>query len=167
MTRSATRRSNRAYSSGWPAYATFVCAGLFAVVSLYWAVGGTWGLESVGGTIEQAAREQDPVMVVLLYAVTVVKALGAVFALALVRPWGTVFPRRLLLILGWAGAAVLVLYGGALTGGQLLIKIGVISGTSQMDMTAFHGHLYLWDPWFLVWGLLFGISLIRFARDSR
>lgn len=154
-------RTATAHSSGWPAYAAFLVALLFALVSLYWTAGGEAGLDTVGGSIERAVRTGGPAMTAALALVTVVKLAGAAFALALVRPWGLVFPRRLLLVLGWLGTAVLVLYGGVLTGAEAVAAATGLPGT---DRLAFRGHLYLWDPWFLLWGVLLGLAMLRLRR---
>lgn len=149
------------HSRGWPAYAAFAVALLFALVSLYWTLGGELGLATVGGVIEQAVRTGNAGMVLIMALTTVIKLLGAVFALVLVRPWGRVFPRKLLLVLGWAGTAVLVLYGGFLTVSEAVVAIAGVPGTERL---AFRWHLYLWDPWFLVWGVLLGLAMLRMHR---
>lgn len=148
------------YSYGWPAYAAFCVGFLFVLVNLYWLLGGELGLNTVGGSFAEATRRGAPLVV----SGTIVKVLGAVFALALVRPWGTLFSRRLLTVLGWLGTALLVLYGGVLTVGAALVEVGVVS-VKPADPVAFRGHLYLWDPWFLVWGILLGMAMVRFARS--
>jgi hypothetical protein len=54
-----------------------------------------------------------------------------------------------------AGAAVvLTLYGGVLVVAGVLVVTGVTQAAPDADWTALHGHLYLWDPWFPLWGLL-------------
>ncbi|WP_197284872.1 DUF3995 domain-containing protein [Sciscionella sediminilitoris] len=156
-----TEQVRTGYSRGWPAIAAFVVALLFALVSLYWTAGGELGLDTVGGVIEQAVRTGDAGMTAVMVLVTVIKLVGAVFALALVQPWGRVFPRKLLLVLGWLGTAVLVLYGGFLTISEAVVAIGGAPGTETL---AFRWHLYLWDPWFLVWGVALGLAMLRMHR---
>jgi hypothetical protein len=46
--------------TAWAAYAACALALLSAVPSFYWALGGTAGLATVGGTIEELARARDP-----------------------------------------------------------------------------------------------------------
>jgi hypothetical protein len=98
----------------WAAYAACAVALLYALVSFYWALGGTAGIDTLGGSLEQRARAGDPGVRWLAGAAGVLKVVGAGLALALVRPWGRVVPRALLLIAAWAGAVVLVLYGGCM-----------------------------------------------------
>jgi len=78
------------------AYAACVVAVLSAVVSFYWVLGGTAGIDTLGGSLEELARDGDPVVLWLAGAAGVLKAAGTGLALALVRPWGRVVPRRLL-----------------------------------------------------------------------
>jgi Protein of unknown function (DUF3995) len=95
---------------GWAAYAACGVAWASAVVSFYWAFGGTAGIDTLGGQLEELARDEDPVVLWLAGAAGVAKLAGA--ALALVRPWGRVVPRRVLVVAAWVGAVVLVLYAG-------------------------------------------------------
>jgi hypothetical protein len=96
----------------WPAYAAGVVAALYAAVSFYWAFGGTAGIDTLGGRLEEMARNGDPAVLGLAGIAGVLKVAGVVLALALVRPWGRVVPRRVLLVAAWAGAVVPAVYGG-------------------------------------------------------
>jgi hypothetical protein len=149
------------YSSGWPAYAAFCIGFLFTLVNVYWLAGGELGLDTLGHAVAADARRGAPSIV----AATVIKAAGAVFPLALVRHWGRLFPRLLLAAAGWTGAVLLVLYGGALTLGEALTELGAFH-LAPADPTALHGHLYVWDPWFLLWGVLLALATARFERAA-
>ncbi|WP_019545470.1 DUF3995 domain-containing protein [Streptomyces sulphureus] len=153
-------RTSRAGPSAWPGYAAFALGLLYAAVSAYWAAGGTAGLDTVGGELARSARARDPGMVAVLWLTVGLKLLAALLGLALVRPsWR--MPRRLLLPLSWVAAVVLTAYGGLLVGGQALVKAGAVEASSDMDWTAFDWHLFLWDPWFLIWGLLLCLAAHR------
>jgi hypothetical protein len=91
----------------WAAYAACALAWLYAVPSVYWALGGTAGLDTVGGAVEQLGRTRDPAGIALGIGAGVLKVAGGLLALALVRPWGRVIPRRLLLGAAWAASTVL------------------------------------------------------------
>ena len=67
---------------------------------------------------------------------------------------------RLLRILMWLEAAILTLYGGVLTVIGLLVQGGVIGSGADADQRALAWHAYLWDPWFLGWGLLILVVLV-------
>jgi hypothetical protein len=49
-----------------------------AAVSAYWAVGGTWLLDTIGGELERWGRERQPSVVVALWLIAVLKAGGRV-----------------------------------------------------------------------------------------
>jgi hypothetical protein len=108
----------RSRATAWAAYAACALAWLYAVPSFYWALGGTAGLDTVGGAIEELGRAHDPAGVALGIGAGVLKVAGGLLALALVRPWGRAIPRRLLLVAAWAASMVLTVYGG------LLVTVG-------------------------------------------
>jgi hypothetical protein len=141
-----------------------------ALVSAYWAAGGTGLLDTIGGDLERLARERDAGLSAAIWAVAALKLGVAVAAPVLagvgaqrLPAWtrGPV-PRRL----GWVAAAVLTLYGGVLTVAGLLIQAGVIDAAADADDRALAWHAYFWDPWFLLWGIAFGLSL-RLSRAER
>jgi hypothetical protein len=53
------------------------------VPSFYWALGGTAGLDTVGGAIEELARTRDPAGVALGLGAGLLKVAGGLLALAL------------------------------------------------------------------------------------
>jgi uncharacterized protein DUF3995 len=108
----------RPRATAWAAYAACALALLSAVPSFYWALGGTAGLDTVGGAIEELGRAHDSRAVALGAAAGILKVAGGLLALALVRPWGRAVPRRLLLGVAWAASMVLTAYGG------LLVAVG-------------------------------------------
>jgi hypothetical protein len=72
--------------------------------------------------------------------------------------------HRIVWVLAWAEAAVLTTYGLVWTAGGLLAQAGVVHATT--DPRALAWHAYLWDPWFLVWGLLVAAALLL-SRHGR
>lgn len=161
---------SRCAARGWPAvgavaaYAAAVVAFAYALMSLYWALGGHALISTIGGYVEQFARRGGALPVLVALAVTLAKVAGGLLALALVRPWGRVVPRGWLLI-GSAGASVLlVVYGGlnVLLGG--LVLSGVIHPAGGVDRTALRWHVGVWDMWFLVWGILLALAAAGYWR---
>jgi hypothetical protein len=126
---------------------------------LDWALGGTAGLDTVGGVAERMARSGGTVALLAISVTVLLKALGALLALALTWPWGRHLPRRALLVAGAGAAAVLVVYGAA----EALVETGAIKPSGSVDWTALRWHLGLWDPWFLVWGLLLAAATRGYA----
>jgi hypothetical protein len=148
----------------WPAYAAFWVALVYAVVSFYWAFGGTAGVDTLGGRLEERARDGDPALLWLAGVAGVLKVGGAVVALALARPWGRVVPRRLLLVVAWGGAVVLVAYGGLYVVAGALALAGVVEVAGAEDRVALWWHVLVWDLWFLLWGVLLGLAARSFGR---
>jgi hypothetical protein len=55
---------------------------------------------------------------------------------------------------GVGRALILVIYGGVLSLTGWLVQAGIVPAAANADHEALGWHTYLWDPWFLVWGLL-------------
>ena len=70
-------------------------------------------------------------------------------------------PRRLVGFTAWAAAITLTAYGGVLTLVGPLLRTDVIHATRDADPRDLAWHAYLWDPWFLGWGLLLTAALWR------
>jgi Protein of unknown function (DUF3995) len=148
-----------AYAAGFVAFA-------YALVSLYWAVGGHGLISTVGGYVEHFAHRGGALPVLVALAVAGAKLAGGVLALALVRPWGRVVPRGWLL-LGSAGASVvLMVYGGLNVLLGALVLSGVIHPTGSVDRTALRWHVGVWDLWFLVWGVLLAVATVGYWRRT-
>ncbi|MEP7021752.1 MAG: DUF3995 domain-containing protein [Pseudonocardiales bacterium] len=132
-----------------------------AVVSAYWGSGGTWLLDTLGGTLEAAGRRGGIGVAVALWCVALVKVIAAVLPLLATR---LMWHRRVLGALAWIQACVLTGYGLVLTGTGLLVQAGLVPSADPDPALAWH--TYLWDPWFLAWGLLCIVAL-RGSRGTR
>lgn len=154
-----TRRAARR----WISYAACAWALLFAAMSFYWAAGGKIGIHTIAAQVEEIALANDPIVV---FVTGVLKALLALLALALAQPWGAVIPRRLLLIAGWGAGIFLLLYGGASLVDHGLMVTGVIDTPAVLGHRAARWHLFFWDPWWLLGGILFTLTIRRFQRRS-
>ncbi|MEV0285252.1 DUF3995 domain-containing protein [Kribbella sp. NPDC050820] len=130
-----------------------------ALFSAYWALGGTWLLDTIGGDLERWGRTREPLVILGLWLVVVLKAGVAVAAPIL--QYDVVRAPRVPRILSWIAATVLTLYGGILT---LAGIVAVRSDVQASDPRALAWHAYFWDPWFLLWGLAFALSL-WWSRD--
>jgi uncharacterized protein YjeT (DUF2065 family) len=147
-------------------------AGLaYAAISVYWAAGGTWLLDTVAGTLEQQGRAGNPGIILAVWAAAVLKIIGAIVPLAAAGVTPGQAPtaaawRRQMRVLTWLEAAILTIYGLVLTGAGLLVQSGVIASAASADHRALAWHAYLWDPWFLLWGALITAALVR-SRQPR
>ena len=154
MTTSPTGRQDNPLA--WAGYAAFVLAALFGGVSLYWAAGGTRGLDTLGGSIERLARSKTRQALALDAAVIVLKLAGAVLALALVHPWTK--GLRLLRIVAGLASVGLIAYGLIEISVGLLVETDVVRPHPPVDWYALRWHLELWDPWFFLWGLSLALA---------
>jgi hypothetical protein len=97
------KRESAPAASGWSApgtvtaYAAADVAFGYALMSLYWALGGHALVSTIGGYVEQFARRGGALPVLIALAATLAKVAGGLLALALVRPWGRMVPRGWLL----------------------------------------------------------------------
>lgn len=148
----------------WPGYAAAAVAFAFAAVSFYWGAGGMAGVSTLGGRIEDLALARDPVFMKLVWVTGVLKFAGGMLALALVQPWGRRFPRRLLLLAAWSGAALLTVYGVVQITSVAAVALGVITPSQPVPSTVLWWRLLLWEPWFIFWGILLGLTTAWIAR---
>lgn len=151
----------------WAGYAACVLAFGHAAVSFYWAWGGTAGLSTLGGELEAMGRAGSLTLMAAVWGVGVAKVFAGLLALALVRPWGRKLPRWALLAAGWGGAFLLTLYGGVLVAVEALVVGGIVVPSGTVDWFALRWHLFVWDPWFFLWGVCLGAAAWYFTRGPR
>jgi hypothetical protein len=117
-------------------------------------------LDTVGGAFERAGHAHSSAAALLLWLVAGVKVLAAILPLLALRRITRPAWRRLVWVLAWIEAGVLTLYGFVLTATGLLIRVDVVTASPRADHRALAWHTYLWDPWFLVWGVLVVVALL-------
>jgi hypothetical protein len=147
---------------GW-AYAAAAVAGVSALVSVYWALGGTIGIRSVGGQIADLALSASAGATALALVASLLKLLGVAFALVLAGRIGRRLPARRVLVLGWCAAVVLTAYGAVNMIGAALVLTGLVRSPGA-DRYALGWHLGLWDLIFLLWGVILMPALRRYGR---
>ena len=146
----------------WAARAAGVVGLLYACVSAYWGAGGTRLLDTVGGSLERLARAPNTELIIAIWGVVALKVAAALVPLLVLRdPAGR--RRRIARLLAWTVAAILTVYGAILTTVGLLVQSDAIRSPASADRRALMWHAYLWDPWFLLWGLLVATALLRTA----
>lgn len=144
------------------AWAAFFVGVAYALVSVSWGLGSTFALDTVGGELEREGRAGSPVLIGVVWLSAVLKLVAAGLGLAVTLPRSP--PPRVVMFAAWAAAVVLTVYGGVLTAGGLLVQADIIHASKDADHRALAWHTYLWDPWFLIWGMLLTAALCRSRR---
>jgi len=144
-----------------PASLAFVTGMAYAAVSAYWGLGGTGMLDTVGGDLATEGRAGSPAVFAGVWGACLLKVVGSVLPLMAVGSFGNREVVGLARWFSWVQAVVLTGYGFLLTFVGLLVQAEVISASSDADLHALAWHTFLWDPWFLLWGLLVTAALVR------
>jgi hypothetical protein len=151
----------------WPGYAASAWAFTFAAVSFYWALGGTVGLATLGTTLHALALARDPTAIAVGgWGAGVAKLLGGLLPLALLSCRRLPLSRRALRALAAAGGAGMALYGGASLVQHVLMLTGVIALPAGLGPLGARWHLWLWDPWWLLGGLLFLLAALSAGKQA-
>jgi hypothetical protein len=140
-----------------------------AAVTLVWLLGGTAGLNTLGGRVEELARERSTGTLLVLTVTLLAKlgAAGLALALATGAPRASAAWRRRLSRVGLVGGVLLAVYGGVLVLVGALVLAGVVNPAGARDEYALRWHVFFWDPWFLVWGVALVLAAVRAGRRMR
>lgn len=141
-----------------------VVATLHALPSFYWAAGGNVLVWTLGSWADELQRQRPVLTALGLGVVAIVKLAGGI--VPLLNDAGRLRAPTLWWWACLAGGWALVLWGGANTilgGASLLGVFGAVSGS---DRHALMGHVLLWDPLFLLWGVLLVLGLRRGAEQT-
>lgn len=140
----------------YTAWAAAAWSGSFGFVHFYWGLGGRIGLGD-SGTADVAFERAWFAWFNMIAGVACL--LAAVLALAIARGWGR-FPSDRLLRGGLWTATALLLTRGVLGIGQLVLS-------QRTEAEEVSPVLALYDPWFVLGGLLFGLLAWRTRRGGR
>jgi Protein of unknown function (DUF3995) len=132
---------------------------LFAVLHMYWAVGGSVGLASSAGA-DLAARRPWWFVLGGLWAVALMLLVGAGFSIGLTR-WRR-RPGRVVAALGWFGGGLLLARGLVLEAALAIRASGLSAAVSGQEV---RWSLLLWNPWFVVGGMVMLLATYQFARS--
>src|SRR5260370_30615080 len=93
----------------WPGYAACAWGLAFAAISFYWGIGGTLGLDTLGGSLESLAKAHDRIILIAVWVTGFLKFLGSLLALALAGILTARLPRPPVTVPGRVAAAPLTL----------------------------------------------------------
>jgi len=139
---------------------------VFAAISVHWLLGGTVGINTLANVIQEAAAENDRDFRIMTWVTVELKVLGGLLALATIRPWGRVIPRRVLLAGLVAAGVLLTLYGVAGFVEKALMLSGVIDIPASMGEGPARWYLVLWEPWWILGGVLFLLTANAMRRSD-
>lgn len=149
---------------------------LFAAISFYWAVaasfGWAWaihgflGAQTIGREIASKVEAGDRGFIATVWVGAIVKALLALIPLALAQRWGRLFSSWLRIAGCFMAGALLALYGLINGGEHLAMVSGAIATPAALGERAARWHLFLWDPFWLLGGILF-LTTAWLARRAR
>ncbi len=148
------------------AQAAAVVGSAYAAVSIAWGLGSTVLLDTVGGELAAGGLAGRRVVLAALWMAVMLKVAAVVLPLLLVAHTTRPAQARIVRALTWIETTVLIGYGLVLTTVGLLVQADVVHAAAGADHRALAWHAYLWDPWFLVWGLLVSAA-VSGARSSR
>ncbi len=132
---------------------------IHAAFTIYWASGGRWLLRTVGAWAVHLADTSPLATAVVLGGVAVLKIAGALVPLTVETR--QVPGRHIWRRLAWAAAVVLIAYGLINVLVAWAVLGGLLTTAGGYDHSAELGHAALWDPLFLLWGLLLAGGLSR------
>jgi hypothetical protein len=158
----ARRRGAAGFPAAGPAYAAAGWALLFALANVYWALGGRLAVPLA----DAAAALAEPSVAAANRAAVALKLGMAVVAVATVQPWGERVPRRLLLLAAFGLGAGLTVYGGLGLVFDALRAAGALPA-SEATRAVLGLHLLLWDPVWLLGGVLFLATGEGYRRRRR
>ncbi|TCP28866.1 uncharacterized protein DUF3995 [Scopulibacillus darangshiensis] len=137
---------------------------VFALMSFYWASGGMIGARSLGGLIYEKALEKEPSFTVTLWLTGLIKLCGGLFLLLFLKEWPLI-TNRILRILAIAGGIFLFVYGLSNLITLLLSSFGLL--TLQIDKFALWWRLLFWEPFWMLGGILFILSAVKFKKHLK
>jgi hypothetical protein len=141
------------FSGSWAGYGAALWALIFAAFHIVWATGWYIGLDAAQARIAFAKTS----FFVYDLVVAGMCAFAVPVALALAMPWGRRLPRRQVGLFAWLGTGLLMLRSM----GSMVYTVYLIA-TGQFVVLI--ERWSLWELWFYLGAVLFGMSTWRFWR---
>lgn len=137
---------------------------LFAGLSFYWAMGGMFGVRSLGGAIYEQALNPKPSFMIIVWITGFIKLLGVIILFMLLVNWGSSGIRIILHLITKISGALLFLYG--------LLNFITISLSAldildfNLDKFATFWRLMFWEPYWMIGGIFYFFS-IKKGNDEK
>jgi len=123
-------------------------------------------VDTLNRRIQELTAAGDPGIYIAVWSAAVLKTVAAVLPLVALRRVPRPRWNRTVWVLAWAAGAFLTIYGLLQTAMSQLAAAGVIHAPASAVGRPQTWSGYLWDPWFLIWGLLVIAALLR-GRNRR
>jgi hypothetical protein len=143
-----------------PDTASLIWATAFALPNLYWAANGTFGRQTIAADPDAALGWGAEPWALLLTGGAKIAA-GVLALMAGHRRWAPIVLLAIVLGLG------LLIYGIANLVQHAAVVTGILNAPESVGDTASRWHLLLWDPIWILGGLLFLATGWRARRESR
>jgi hypothetical protein len=133
----------------------------FTAFNIYWEFGGRQLIDTVFA-VPPGAVITDVMPVWMGWLAIGLKIWAALFGLVVTPLFVRIFGQRLLRSArfgAWVAACCLTFWGFTQTVFFLLLKFRLFDVSYWNDERVVNWHTFLWDPWFLVWGVCLMLAL--------
>lgn len=130
---------------------------LFAGISFYWAMGGMFGVRSLGGAIYEQALNPQPSFIIIVWVTGLIKLLGVMLLFMLLVNWRNTSIRRILYFITKITGALLFLYGFLNFITITLSAVGILD--FDLDRYATLRRLLFWEPYWMIGGIFYFFSI--------
>lgn len=134
-------------------WAAALWAFLFASISFYWAAGGQVGINTLGESIERLSR--SPSFNVVVWLSALLKLAAGLVILTLLSQRLSLSWKKLVSVFAYGTGFLCVLYGMLNIGARILMFTGILATPASMSSTAADWHLFFWNPFWIMGGVLF------------
>ena len=130
---------------------------LFAGLSFYWAMGGMFGVRSLGGAIYDQALNPKPSFMIIVSLTGFIKLLGVIILFMLLVNWGNSRIRIILYFITKISGALLFLYGLL---NFITIALSALDTLDfDLDRFATFWRLMFWEPYWMIGGIFYFFSI--------
>lgn len=141
----------------WFLYSGVIWAILFAGMSFYWAMGGMFGVKSLGGAIYEQALNPEPSFIAIVWITGFIKLFGAVLLIILLIKWENSRIQKILYFITKFSGLFLFLYGLFNFITIACSSIGVLN--LELDRYSIFWRLVFWEPYWMIGGIFYFYSI--------
>jgi hypothetical protein len=130
---------------------------LFAGISFYWAMGGMFGVRSLGGAIYEMALNPEPSFIAIVWITGFIKLLGVFLLMMQLFNWRNCLIRKILYYITKILGLLLFLYGFLNFTTISLSEAGILN--LEIDKYATFWRLIFWEPYWMLGGVFYFFSI--------